>query len=330
MKQHGFEQDNHALWQQFDDLIEDAGKRQRQLDQEQHYELPALYRRICHHYAIAKQRHYSPGLINELHYRVLQGHQVLYEHNTSLLWRLLEFVWFTFPGQVRTHWRHVWLAIALFYLPAIILGTFCYFDSEMIYQVMPDYSVAEMEYMYDPGNEKVGRNSDRQADTDFAMFGFYIFNNISIGFRTYAMGIFAGIGTIFLLFFNGLTIGGVAGHLTQLGFTETFWPFVSGHGSFELTAICISGAAGLRLAQPLIAPGQYSRLEAFKIAGKDSVQLAMGAGLMFFIAAFIEAFWSPSTLVMNEVKYSVAAVLWLLVIAYLLYAGRDKVRPHAD
>lgn len=324
MKQQAFEQHYRELWVEYDALLADLGRKQPQLSVKQRYTLPALYRRICHHYAIAQQRHYSPHLINALHQRVLGGHQLMYQHNTAWLWRLLEFVWFGFPNKVREHWRHVWLALALFYLPAIGMGIACYLDPELIYSVMSHDSVAGMEYMYDPANDHVGRNADRQGDTDFMMFGHYILNNISIGFRTFAMGILCGIGTVFILLYNGVVIGGVAGHLSQLGFTETFWPFVSGHGSFELTAICISGAAGLRLAQPLLAPGRLRRGDALKQAGRDSIQLVAGAALMLLVAAFIEAFWSPRAIVPIPVKYTVAAILWLLVILYLTRAGRAR------
>lgn len=330
MKQYAFEKEYAELWQEYDVLSKALEERKSAYQVKNthppsgNYEFPSLYRRICHHYAIAQQRHYSPQLINQLHQRVLLGHQLLYEHKSSTLWRMFSFLWMTFPQQVRKHWQHFWLATALFYVPAILMGLACYNDSEFIYQSMSSHEVSSMEYMYDPANDKIGRRAERQSDSDFMMFGFYIYNNISIGFRSYATGILAGIGTIFIMLYNGTVIGGVAGHLTQLGFIETFWPFVSGHGSFELTALCICGAAGLRLGQPLIAPGRHRRIDAFKIAGHESVQLVLGAAFMLLVAAFIEAFWSSSSFVTNEIKYLVGAFLWFVVIVYLSFAGKTE------
>jgi uncharacterized membrane protein SpoIIM required for sporulation len=148
-------------------------------------------------------------------------------------------------------------------------------------------------------------------------------NNIGIGFRTFAGGILLGIGSLFLLLFNGIVIGGVAGHLTRLGFNDTFWPFVSGHGSFELTAIVICGAAGLMLGHAVLAPGPYTRTQALKRQALEAVQLVLGAALMLLVAAFIEAFWSSSP-VPIELKYTVAALLWGLVIVYLVGMGRTS------
>ena len=288
------------------------------------YEFVRLYRQICQHYALAQQRHYSPQLVSYLQELVVTGHQQLYQRDSHLWSRIYRFFTYTFPVRLRTHAGLFWLSLACFLLPAILMGWASFEQSDMLFSIMPAEQVAQMEEMYNPANDMVGRDSTRRSDTDIAMFGFYIYNNIGIDFRIYGMGIFAGIGTLLSLLYNGLVIGGVAGHLSGIGFGESFWPFVAGHGSFELTAAVISGAAGLRLAQSLFMPGNYRRIEAFKIAGKQSIELLVGAASMTFIAAFIEAFWSSSTLIPDAVKYMVAAVLWAFVIAYLCLAGRRE------
>ena len=257
-----------------------------------------------------------------MHTLVLKGHEQIYRNKTIWLWRIIEFLSSSFPNLVRKHYKVFWLAAALFYIPAIAMGISCFKNNEVIYSVMDQSSVAEMEYMYDPENRKIGRDEDRQADTDIMMFGYYIFNNISVGFRTFASGILLGIGSLFFLFYNGLVIGSVSGYLTSLGFIETFWSFVSGHGSFELTAIVICGMAGLLLAKPIFSPGNMTRADALKFIAKDAIQLVMGAALMLVIAAFIEAFWSPSSFVTANIKYITATLLWLLVAIYFIFAGR--------
>lgn len=288
------------------------------------YQLAMLYRQICQHYALACQRNYSPLLTQSLHERVMIGHRLIHQSKSGYLSRFVQFVLIGFPNAVRQHARLFWLGFVLFYLPFFVMLIACYLNDNLIYSVMDSTQVAMMEEMYNPANEHIGREASRASDTDMMMFGHYINNNIGIDFKVYAMGIFFGIGTVFLTLYNGVIIGAVAGHLTGRGFSETFWSFVSGHGSFELTAIVISAAAGLRLATPLIAPAPYRRRDAFVMAGKESIQLLLGAALMTFIAAFIEAFWSSSTLIPNGVKYAVAAGLWLFVGWYLLFCGKLK------
>jgi uncharacterized membrane protein SpoIIM required for sporulation len=288
--------------------------------------LPARYRRVCNHYALARSRRYSPALVTRLKQLVWQGHRALYRQGGASGWRLLSFITVGFPRALREHAAYFWTSAALFLVPALLVGAFCFHDPDLIYSVISEDQVAEMESMYDPANRKVGRSPERSSETDFVMFGFYIYNNISVGFRTFAGGIAAGIGTLLLLLFNGVVIGGVAGHLTRLGYHDTFWPFVAGHGSFELTAIVICGAAGLVIGHAVIAPGQLPRVQALKQSALRAVALVMGAAFMLLLAAFIEAFWSSSPAA-REVKYTMAGVLWLVVILYLTFAGRGRHGP---
>ena len=80
--------------------------------------------------------------------------------------------------------------------------------------------------------------------------------------------------------------------------------------------------AGLKLGFALLAPGRRTRVEALREAAKISIKIVFGVIGMLVIAAFIEAFWSASTLISAQVKYSVATVLWSLVAAYFLFVGR--------
>jgi uncharacterized membrane protein SpoIIM required for sporulation len=154
------------------------------------------------------------------------------------------------------------------------------------------------------------------------MFGHYIMNNISIGLRTFASGLLAGIGTVLVLLFNGITIGAVAGHLQQVGFGDPFWRFVVGHAPFELTAIVIAGGAGLQLGLRLLAPGRKRRIDALVEGGVIGARLCLGVAFMLLVAAFIEAFWSSTAAVPAWGKFSVSGVLWALVIFWLWRGGR--------
>ena len=134
-------------------------------------------------------------------------------------------------------------------------------------------------------------------------------------------------GSLFFLFFNGLMIGAVAGHLTQIGSGQTFWSFVIGHGAFELTAITLAGAAGLKLGWALLAPGRWPRSEALRLAARQSVQLVAGAILLLLLAAFVEAYWSSMTSIGSTIKFAVGGGLWLLLASYFALAGRGRHAP---
>jgi uncharacterized membrane protein SpoIIM required for sporulation len=101
---------------------------------------------------------------------------------------------------------------------------------------------------------------------------------------------------------------------------------VIGHGSFELTAIVFSGAAGLRLGYAILHPGQLSRLDGLRQAGREVVPMLYGIVLMLTIAAVLEAFWSSSSSLPIAVKYAVGALLWSLVLLYSFSGSRYESR----
>ena len=286
-------------------------------------DVPAAYRALCQHLALARDRQYSPDLVDRLNQLVLRGHHVLYGARGSGTAGVAEFLLRGFPRLVRTEWRLVLAGCLLFFGPMLIAFLVLRLYPDLVYYLIDPRQAAQMEAMYNPANKRLGM---RDADDNVAMFAFYIWNNVKIGFQTFAGGLAFGLGSIFFLVFNGLTIGAVAAHLTNVGFGTPFWSFVSGHSAMELTAIALAGAAGLRLGRAVVAPGLRSRKAALVEDGRPAVRLMTGAAVMFTVAAFIEGFWSPLRDLPPTLKYGVGIAMWLLVIGYFTFAGRGRAR----
>ena len=152
------------------------------------------------------------------------------------------------------------------------------------------------------------------------MTGFYVWNNIGIAFRCFATGVLFGLGSVFFLVYNGLTIGAVAGLVTAAGHGKNLLTFTCTHGAFELTAIVISATAGMVMGYALVDTRGRTRFGSLRARGRDIVYLVMGAALMLAVAALIEGFWSPSG-VPARVKWGTAIAAYALVISYLTFAG---------
>jgi len=99
---------------------------------------------------------------------------------------------------------------------------------------------------------------------------------------------------------------------------------VATHSAFELTAIVLSGAAGLRLGHALLAPKNLGRVQALVKAARESIVIIYGVIAMLLIAAAIEAFWSSQRWIPLPMKYSVAALCWIAVLSYLTLQGRGR------
>lgn len=327
MKQDAFEAAFAAEWQRLEEYIVVLTPPERQFADDARIEqigreFPALYREVCHHLALARARRYSLKLQARLNRLALSGHQHLYRSRTPVLGNIGRFVAREFPQSFRLHWKPIAVSALLLYVPALLMALAIYLDPAQLYGILSPLDVARMESMYDPSNEALGR--ERQSDTDVMMFGYYIYNNVSIGFRVFAGGILFGLGSVFFLVFNGLYFGAVAFHLSSIGYNEPFWSFVAGHSALELTAIVIFGGLGLSVGMSAIAPGRQRRWQAIAESTRRGVPLIYGGALMLVAAAFIEAFWSSTTWPPATMKYTVGLLMWLLCGLYFLSMGRRE------
>jgi len=316
MKQAPFEAAHAHEWGQFEEFLDQPKSRAFPPD-----EMPARYRRLCQSLALAADRRYSPALVDRLNELALRGHHALYRNRGRQGQRVAEFMLGGFPALIRKEWRLVAGAAGLFFGPLLALIALLQVFPEFVHYLLTPEQIASFHEMYDPSSRHLGM---READTSLVMFGFYIWNNVRIGFQTFAGGLAFGVGSIWFLASNGVVIGAVAGYLTEIGYARTFWSFVAGHSSFELIAIVLSGAAGLRLGLAVIAPGDLSRKAALVAAAKPAVRVMYGAAVLFLIAAFVEAFWSPQTAIPFGAKIAVGAAGWVLLACYFAFAGRAR------
>jgi len=276
-----------------------------------------LYRNTASDLMRARAAGYTPDLIRELDQLAARAHAALYAAPPYRLGAITELLLQDFPATLRKHARVFWLATALFVFPAL-LGFFAALSSRYVaMQILPEQMIASAEQMYADGF------SGRDEAQDATMAGFYIQNNVGIAFRCFATGILLGLGSVFFLVYNGLVIGTFMGLVTAAGHGMNLLEFTSGHGAFELTAIVISGAAGIVMGYALVDTKGLTRIASLRLHAKDIANLILGAAVMLIIAAFVEGFWSPSS-APRPVKLVVAACFWLSVIAYLTWVGRAK------
>lgn len=325
MKQSLFESRHQHQWQTFAEQLTQL--EQGKAKAADVADFPHQYRRLCQHLALAQQRGYSSYLVDPLQQLALRGHQQLYRHRSQLTANILAFLLAGFPRLVREQWRFVLIAGLLFFGSLVGIALLVYLFPDLVYSIISPQQVAEMQGMYNPDASRLGRAAERASSEDWMMFGYYVMHNIGIAFQTFAAGLLFGLGSVFFLIFNGLVIGAVSGHLTDIGYGQTFWSFVIGHGAFELTAITLAGAAGLQLGWSLLAPGRLARSAALRLAARKSVRMLCGVMVFLLIAAFIEAYWSSTTRIEPWIKYAVGVALWLLVAAYLTLAGRSRHAP---
>jgi uncharacterized membrane protein SpoIIM required for sporulation len=308
-------------WQQFETLL--TGMKNRRLSKWSGSDitrLSGLYRSVCYDLSLVQSREWGARLEQYLNDLVAQGHNCLYRSPPRSLDTALKFLSHGFPRLLRERRHFFYIALALFAVPFLIAMTVAAVDPVLAEQII------DRTHMEQAG-ENYSKDLYREIDAKFAeersfMTGFYVWNNVGIAFRCFALGAFFGVGTVITLLFNGIMLGAVCGYIVNQGLSDNFFSFAISHGSFELTAIVISGAAGLLLGWGMIHPGELSRRESLRVHGIDAIKLASGAGAMLVVAALIEGYFSPMALP-HSVKYVVGTMMWGLVFVYLTQGGRE-------
>jgi uncharacterized membrane protein SpoIIM required for sporulation len=279
-----------------------------------------LYRMCCEHLALAQARGFPANVIERLSIVTARAHQIVYRRSEFGLARVVRVLTLTFPETVRANRYYVLTAAALLILPAVAIGVATYLRPDLILSVVDSRTAAEFEQMYGPAAKAIGHVRD--SGDDWSMFGFYIMNNIGIAFQCYVTGVLFGLGSVFFLFWNGVYMGAIAGYVTARGLGTTFFSFIVTHSAFEITAIALCGAAGLRVGRGILFPGRMTRMVSVQIAARDTSSIVFGSAVMLIIAAAFEAFWSSATWVAPSAKYACAAACWLLVVLFFIRRPR--------
>ena len=296
-------------------------------------EFSRLFRELCYDLSLIRSRDWGQGLVSYLNDLVSRGHNAFYSSPPGNLGHLVRFLAVGFPRLFRKNIGYFVTSAAIFFGTLGISWAVVQHDPAKAGRIIPSEQLKMMEQMYGEngpmgkGNVGSGGSDDKAGRSDFgqertAMAGFYVQHNAGIALDCFGRGILFGLGTVYTLIENGIALGAISGYLIAAGNSSRFLSFVISHGSFELVAIAVAGGAGLMLGTALIHPGQRTRLESLRLRGFEAIQIACGAAAMLMVAALIEAFWSPSPVIPNSVKYAGGALLWLAVIVYLSTAGR--------
>jgi uncharacterized membrane protein SpoIIM required for sporulation len=308
-------------WDRFEALLSFAeGKRTPRWNGDDISEFSSLFRAISYDLSLARSRDFGLSLNRYLNSLVGRGHNTFYRGQPGSFRKAVRLFTHEFPWLLRKNIGYFWVSLALFILPGLIAGILLATSPEIGTRLFSQDQLDSYDAMYNGSMES--------GDTPLYMTSFYIQHNIGIAFKCFASGVLLGIGTVCHLVFNSIALGGITGFMVAQGNSRAFFTFVVSHGSFELTAIVVAGAAGLMMGRSIVHPGSLTRYESIKTRGLTAVKIALGAGGMLAMAAVIEGFWSPSP-APGAAKFLVGGFLWTIVVLYLALAGRD-FEPDSD
>ncbi|MDB5257911.1 MAG: hypothetical protein JWM14_2606 [Chitinophagaceae bacterium] len=163
------------------------------------------------------------------------------------------------------------------------------------------------------------------------MFMGITLNNLKVAFMTYILGLFFSIGSISILMYNGVMVATFQYFFYARGlFWESFLTIWL-HGTIEISCIILAAGAGIKLGSGLLFPGTYTRLEAFRISGTNSLKLILGLAPLICIAGFIESFITRYTSTPDWIKALLIIASALFIAGYFivlpLYKAKNGFHP---
>ncbi len=277
-------------------------------------ELALLYRQIAADLASVREDSTSTNLAHYLNQLLGRAHNIIYMGRKTESRSIFTFYRYTYPAIFRETFSNTLAAFLIFLCAAVAGCLLSLNDPSFPMHVLGPRMIQSIEQnkMWTESIVTVKPVASSQILT----------NNISVSIVTYAMGITAGIGTVWLMLLNGLMLGVVGTACWEGHMSLPLWSFVAAHGVLELPAIFIAGGAGFLIARGLLFPGALPRGESLVRAGKQSAKLFFGTIPLLLIAGFIEGFISPSDLPI-PMKFGLAAGLFTLLILYLFFTGKS-------
>jgi uncharacterized membrane protein SpoIIM required for sporulation len=303
-------------WARLEKLLDMSTRRGlRSLQRNELQELGLLYRQIAADLATLREDRGSVHFARYLNQLLARAHNVIYSAQKANPAAMVRFFARSYPVIFRRNLRFVQIAFLVFAISGVVGAILTYQDPDFKLSILGPQMVQTIEKREMWTHSIVGIKPLASSSI--------MTNNLSVGFMTFALGITAGLGTIYMLIFNGLLIGviGMACHLS--GMSIKLWDFVAAHGVLELPAIFIAGGAGLKIAAGLLFPGYLPRRESLVRAGTEAVKLLLGTIPLLIVAGTIEGFVSP-TGIATGLKFSLAGALFVLLLFYLFATGAPE------
>lgn len=324
-----FIQTHRDDWKQLEQLTKQfSKKRKKDLSSTVIHQFDMYYQKAAQNLSYSQTYFPNEEITNYLNQLVTQAHNILYRAEHSSWKQVRTFLTEKFIALLIEQWKAIVIAMLLFIFGGLASFLAVTNDPLHLYSILP----TEMaQSIMSPGELEANVNADA---IDASLFSAQIMtNNIQVAILAFAGGITFGILTVYLLVYNGVIVGALAGLFWHSGNSYVFWAYILPHGVIELIAIFIAGGAGLLMGYKLCVPGNLTRKYQLKKNTLRSVQLLLGSIPLFVIAAFIEGFITPADLSL-ELKYAVAALTALAFLAYMLYGFHKneklEIKGHHD
>ncbi|HAA16641.1 MAG TPA: hypothetical protein DCE41_35000 [Cytophagales bacterium] len=306
MREAAFVKTNLNRWEEFDRLVSNPRTDPDRLS-ELFIQLTDDLAYANTHYPESKTVQYLNGLASKVH-------QGIYRNKKEDRGRIVRFWKYELPEVAYRGRRYLLLSFVIFIVAALIGTLSLQNDENFARLILGDFYVnMTIENIQDGDPMGVYKDS-----SPISMWVGIAVNNIRVSVAAFALGIFFSLGTFYILFRNGIMVGVFQYFFFQynLGYYSflTIWI----HGTIEISAIIIAGAAGLMMGNRLLFPGTYSRLVAFRQGAKDGLKVIIGLVPLFIIAAWLESYITRLTELPDAIQLGIIVLSFVFIVWYFI------------
>ena len=308
MKEVTFIRQNISKWRGAEIVVETAGDSDATELADTYIDVTSDLAFAQTHYPESKITVYLNNLASALHNEIYRSHRYRWS-------RLLTFWTDEVP---RTMWearRELLLSFVIFVVSAFVGFLSQMLDPEFCRIILGDGYVDMTLQNIAEGEPMAVYNGDPED----AMFGMITLNNVKVSFITFVLGVFTSLGTGFILFQNGVMLGSFQTFFAQHGLLWQSALAVWLHGTLEISAIIVAGAAGIAMGNGWLFPGTYPRLTSFRRGARRGLRIVIGTVPVFVLAGFIESFLTrhtewPDLLRLTIILSSLAFVTYYYIV----------------
>ncbi|GAB4408860.1 MAG: stage II sporulation protein M [Bacteroidia bacterium] len=307
MREPAFLRQNKDKWLEYEHMLFD--RKGQQIDPDR---LAALYIQLTDDLAYARTFYPKSQVVRYLNGLAARTHLAIYKNKKEKSNRLRTFWTQELPLIYYESRRYMLYAMLVFSF-SFLIGMLGALQDETFVRVILGDRYVDMTLDNIDRGDPLGVY---KGSPPFTMFLEIAFNNIRVAFNAFALGILVSVGTLYMVFYNGVMVGAF---ITFFHTQNLLWeavPIIYIHGTLELSAIVIAGGAGFMLGNSILFPGTHTRLESLQYAARQGIKILVGLVPVFVLAAFLESYITRLTDMPLLLKLTIIFLSLLFVVWY--------------
>ncbi|WP_300910575.1 stage II sporulation protein M [uncultured Bacteroides sp.] len=313
MKEVTFIRCNIEKWKETEKMVEQATSLSPDAVADVYTDLTADLAFAQTHFPASRITIYLNNLASALHNKI-------YRNKREKWTRVITFWTREIPQTMYEARRELRTSFLVFVISVVIGVISTVGDSDFVRLILGDYYV-------DMTLDNISKGTPMavyDSSSELPMFLGITLNNVMVSFRCFAMGILTSFGTGYMLFSNGIMLGSFQTFFFQHGLLWESMLAIWLHGTLEIWAIIVAGAAGLALGNGWLFPGTYSRKEAFRRGARRGVKIVAGTVPVFIMAGFIEGFITRHTELPDALRLGVILISLAFILFYYIYLPNKR------